>query len=209
MTKRSEVSARLYLWLKIRSALAWNAARDNIQTKIRWVLIGGQFKPQAVEIGQGSCARPLENCPACLAKEQNLIKEDKDAIAWLMDYRHNGHAQICHPAISNIVMMHVDVSAILQEHRRHNSHLQVVIVHVSTTATMLNHSHNGQSQICHPARHNMQDVKHKVSSAIWTVQGLKCKADSARHRVQGIPSLFNLTEVCACCEYIEFPKFLL
>ena len=89
---------RLYLRLEIWSALAWNAARDNVQTEVGWVLIWQQFKSQAVEVGQGSCAWPLENCPACLAQEQNLIKENEDAIARLMNHGHNCHSQICHPA---------------------------------------------------------------------------------------------------------------
>ena len=88
----------LYLRLKIWSALARDAARDNVQTEVSWVLIWRQFKSQAVEVGQGSCAWPLEHRPACLAQEQNLIKENKDAITWLMDNSHNGHSQICHSA---------------------------------------------------------------------------------------------------------------
>ena len=89
---------RANLRSEVRPALAGNAARDDIQAEVCGVFIRGQLKAQAVEVGQGSCAGALENRTARLTQQQDLIKEDEDAIARLVDDRNDRHSQISHPA---------------------------------------------------------------------------------------------------------------
>ena len=60
---------RANLRSEVRPALAGNAARDDIQAEVCGVLIRRQLKAQAVEVGQGSCAGPLEDRTARLTQQ--------------------------------------------------------------------------------------------------------------------------------------------